>query len=38
MIRAVGLQVSVQVGGQHMCGGFIIDEHWVLTAGHCLDQ
>lgn len=32
-------QVSVQIAGAgHFCGGTIIDEEWILTASHCLDD
>ncbi|XP_060035954.1 transmembrane protease serine 4 isoform X2 [Erinaceus europaeus] len=28
-------QVSIQHNRQHVCGGSILDSHWILTAAHC---
>ena len=31
-------QVSVQNGGQHFCGGTILDTFTILSAAHCFDD
>ncbi|XP_068625101.1 trypsin-5-like [Battus philenor] len=30
--------VAISRSGKHWCGGSVIDEQWVFTAGHCLES
>ena len=31
-------QVSVQIEGNHICGGTILDTYTILSAAHCFDD
>ncbi|XP_026480930.1 vitellin-degrading protease-like [Ctenocephalides felis] len=35
-ITKYGYQISVQVQREHLCGGAILDNFWILTAAHCV--